>query len=429
MNAGPTPWESTSGPQIKSQAQQGSQTAADSHARPLRVLWVGEPELARDHLAQEAPHMQFAAVPTTPEQLSRALGNLGSAAEPRFDVLVIDTSSPDFNPISALEDARARGLDVPVLLLIQPGDEKRGAQALNAGADDYIIKTSGYVRRLLPALESLVFRHEPTRADEVRSSGETHLKSIVESQPTCVTVVANDGRVLAINAAGLELVGAQRLDQVVGQTFSDFVAPEDHDLLGTFIQRVCGGEKSSLEYSLLRLDGARRIVETRAVPLSRQMEGTVSALGVTEDVTDRRFLEGALRESEGRFTLLADCGTAAVFILQGTQLRYVNRIMEGLTGHSSDELLSGDLGAIVHNESLAEVQSRELARQNGQTVESPYEIKIRAKGDQIVQLELHATLIEFEGSPAVWMCPESCRKASWRKAPADWLTTLPRYAA
>ena len=27
------------------------------------------------------------------------------------------------------------------------------------------------------------------------------------------------------------------------------------------------------------------------------------------------------------------------------------------------------------------------------------------------------------------MCPESCRKASWRKAPADWLTTLPRYAA
>ena len=28
-----------------------------------------------------------------------------------------------------------------------------------------------------------------------------------------------------------------------------------------------------------------------------------------------------------------------------------------------------------------------------------------------------------------WMCPESCRKASWRKAPADWLTTLPRYAA
>ena len=27
------------------------------------------------------------------------------------------------------------------------------------------------------------------------------------------------------------------------------------------------------------------------------------------------------------------------------------------------------------------------------------------------------------------MCPESCRKAFWRNAPADWLTTLPRYAA
>ena len=27
------------------------------------------------------------------------------------------------------------------------------------------------------------------------------------------------------------------------------------------------------------------------------------------------------------------------------------------------------------------------------------------------------------------MCPESCRKAFWRHAPADWLTTLSRYAA
>ena len=210
-------------------------------------------------------------------------------------------------------------------------------------------------------------------------------------------------------------MGAHHLDQVVGQLFSGFVAPEDQDQLGTFIQRVCGGEKSSLEYSLLRLDGARRIVETRAVPLPRQREGTVSALGVTEDVTDRRSLECALRESEGRFTLLADSGTAAVFILQGTQLRYVNRIMEGLTGHSSDELLSGELGSIVHNESLAEVQNRELARQNGQTVESTYEIKIRAKGDQIVQLKLHATLIEFEGSPAVLAVAAEAEHATERQ--------------
>ena len=38
--------------------------------------------------------------------------------------------------------------------------------------------------------------------------------------------------------------------------------------------------------------------------------------------------------------------------------------------------------------------------------------------------ELRDKLMRLRG-----MCPESCRKASWRKAPADWLTTLPRYAA
>ena len=37
--------------------------------------------------------------------------------------------------------------------------------------------------------------------------------------------------------------------------------------------------------------------------------------------------------------------------------------------------------------------------------------------------------LKYLFEPRRWMCPESCRKASWRKAPADWLTTLPRYAA
>jgi len=36
--------------------------------------------------------------------------------------------------------------------------------------------------------------------------------------------------------------------------------------------------------------------------------------------------------------------------------------------------------------------------------------------------EIHSLIEE-------WMCPESCRKALWRHAPADWLTTLSRYAA
>ena len=49
------------------------------------------------------------------------------------------------------------------------------------------------------------------------------------------------------------------------------------------------------------------------------------------------------------------------------------------------------------------------------------------------RVESHAAQVErIQGEHSrleAGMCPESCRKASWRKAPADWLTTLPRYAA
>ena len=92
------------------------------------------------------------------------------------------------------------------------------------------------------------------------------------------------------------MVGTERLDQVIGKDFLDFVRSEDRERFWTFIQRVCAGETSSLEYSLLRLDETFRVVETRAVPLLRRADVTVSALGVTQDISGRKQLEPALSE-------------------------------------------------------------------------------------------------------------------------------------
>ena len=57
-----------------------------------------------------------------------------------------------------------------------------------------------------------------------------------------------------------------------------------------FNERVCAGEKASLEFDIIGLKGKRRRMETHAVPL-RRSDGSVVQLGITRDITERRKAE------------------------------------------------------------------------------------------------------------------------------------------
>jgi PAS domain S-box-containing protein len=133
-----------------------------------------------------------------------------------------------------------------------------------------------------------------------RDGAEARLRAIVEAQPACLLEVAPDGRLLAMNAANLALVGGTRLAQVLGKDYGRLVAPADRERVGRFIRRVCEGHCESLEYSVLLIDGTARAVASDAVPLERDAGETVVALMVTRDMTETRELEQALRATGER---------------------------------------------------------------------------------------------------------------------------------
>jgi PAS domain S-box-containing protein len=119
---------------------------------------------------------------------------------------------------------------------------------------------------------------------------EERFRAIVETTPECVKLVAADGTLLLMNEAGLAMIGAAAEDDVTGRSVYDLIAPEDRDGFRAFNQRVCAGEKASLEFDLIGLTGSRRRMETHAVPL-RRSDGSVVQLGITRDITERRKAE------------------------------------------------------------------------------------------------------------------------------------------
>src|SRR6266571_1588806 len=138
---------------------------------------------------------------------------------------------------------------------------------------------------------------ERRRAEDALRHSEASLRAIVETTPECVHVIARDGTLLSVNAAGAAMAGAPSVDLMLGRNFYDFVTPEDRERYRAFNESVCAGQKGLLEFHIVRMDGECRHLETRAAPL-RNDDGTVAQLGVARDITTRTQAEARLRESE-----------------------------------------------------------------------------------------------------------------------------------
>ncbi len=112
-------------------------------------------------------------------------------------------------------------------------------------------------------------------------------------------------------------------------------------VLGSITRAVEQGMDHQLEYRLVWPDGSIHWVEARGRPITDASGRVVRMLGLCIDITDRKWAEVALRESEARFRQLADAMPQVVWTAQPDgNLDYFNRRWYELTG--SPEGLVGD---------------------------------------------------------------------------------------
>jgi PAS domain S-box-containing protein len=159
---------------------------------------------------------------------------------------------------------------------------------------------------LAGAVNVLVDISERKAAESTLRASEERLRAIVDTTPECVKLVGPDGTLLQMNASGLAMVGAESADQVVGQSVYGLIAPEDRAAFIAFNERICRGERGSLEFDVIALDGPRRHMETHAAPFAIGA-GRLAQLAITRDMTERRRAQAererivaALAESDRR---------------------------------------------------------------------------------------------------------------------------------
>ena len=186
------------------------------------------------------------------------------------------------------------------------------------------------------------------------------------------------GRHVSIANAGSPEEGARRVDEVL-ETLKTHGAYR-----GEFRNRRKDG---TVFTSYARISGL-------------DMSGRQYWVSVQEDITERKQAEERLRENEAKFRSLANTVTAAIFIMQGARMRYVNPAAQRITGYTEAELLEMDFWQVIHPDFKDLVRERGLARQRGEPIPSSYEVRICTKNGETRWVDFTGSLIEFEGDPA-----------------------------
>lgn len=129
---------------------------------------------------------------------------------------------------------------------------------------------------------------------------ESHWRAILDSEPECVKLLAHDGTLLEMNAAGLAMIQAGDGSQMLGQCVYPLILPEFQTAFRGLVERVFEGNTETLEFEAVGLKGHRLWLETHATPLRDEAGRIVSLLAITRDITDRQAIENALRDNEAR---------------------------------------------------------------------------------------------------------------------------------
>jgi PAS domain S-box-containing protein len=273
---------------------------------------------------------------TTVERLKSAIEILENHF---FDIILLDLGLPDSQGLVTFKRIHLAVPGIPKVILSGLTDEAFALQAVQAGAQDYIVKGQAGWDSAARAVHYAIERQHTQKA---LGESEQRYQHILDAMLEGCQIIGFDWRFHYINDAAdrhnrrpkTELLGKKYMDMWPGIETTDVFKAIERSMK----ERI----PEQMENKFIFPDGTQGWFSLSIQPVP---EG-VFILSI--DITERKRAEVALRDSENRFRgFLNSAPDAMVIVTEQGQITLTNAKTEELFGYTQDELLGKDINILI----------------------------------------------------------------------------------
>src|SRR6266496_4250878 len=286
------------------------------------------------------------------------------AKEKHPDLVISDVRMPLVNGLEFCRLLRADNQlrSVPILLVSAlQNDTASVVEGLRAGADDYLeipFDASRLVAKVARLLE--------------RSRLEANYRDLVEQASDVIFTQDLSGRLTSMNIAGARFVG-RKSQELIGESFSSV-------------------------FGLLGLDPN----SNGFAPYFNHPE-TVGFRGLARDITERKQVELALRDSEERYRLLFESTPQPIWVYDEETFGFltVNEAATRTYGYTKDEFLSMTIDDIGAKEGIRALVIKNIMNADEPVISSPCRHQTKDKKTIYVEMTSHPVVFDGKNSRLV----------------------------
>jgi len=209
------------------------------------------------------------------------------------------------------------------------------------------IVQDGYLVRMWGTQQNITDRKQ---AEEALRHSEEQLELISNTVPALISYVNKDLRYVTCNEAYTTWFGLSR-KALIGKTMEEVVGEQAWEAMSSYVETAFQGQAVDYETEAKYRHGITRWIHAVYMP-HRGVSGEIAGLIImVTDISAKKRVEAALRESEIRFRTMADSAPVLIWMngLQGCE--FVNRAyMEFIGAQTQEDVAKYDWARFIHED-------------------------------------------------------------------------------
>ncbi|HEY1794148.1 MAG TPA: response regulator [Opitutaceae bacterium] len=304
-----------------------------------------------------------------------------------YDIVLSDFSLGSFTGLDALAIVRDRMPATPFIFLSGTIGEDRAIEALQAGAQDYVLKDR--MKRLISAIRRAQRESEERKKRRAAELTTARFGMLLENTPDFIGMASPDGRMFYINRAGLQMAGMAHDQDISRLTMADLHPEDAYDTVVKEGIPMANRDGSWIGQVTLRCrDTSERPVSLIIIAHKATEETAGHFSLIMHDLTTHQEAERRIREQAD---LLNRARDAIIVTDMGGAVTFWNEGAERISGWESEESTGRPLAGVLGFGAAEEIAKATTALQSAD--EWRGEFKIHSKREKLLVLEVSATLI------------------------------------